>query len=297
MPHLPAYESPLRRRARVLRRLANASRRPGNYPTARVVRAFWWDGHPNFGDALTPWLLERYGMVPVLTTPDRAQVAGVGSIIEQLPLDYSGTIWGSGLLRGEPRELPDAHVVAVRGPLTRAGLGVTRDIALGDPGILVSKHLAKPPTRWALGIVPHGVHTGDRTIEDLARRYPDDVQVFDTAESPRVVLRGIARCAAVISTSLHGLITADSFGIPAAWAELDPPLWGTDFKFRDYEAVVTPGRSRRTTLAPGDTLADLVGRTRLADGDRVAASAAALETALRHVPGVADLPFLALRHR
>lgn len=296
-PHPPAYDSTVRRRGRALRRLANASRRPGNYPTATVVRAFWWDGHANFGDALTPWLLERYGMVPVLTAPDRAQVAGVGSIIEHLPQDYGGTIWGSGLLRGGPRELPNARVLAVRGPLTRDRLGVTREVALGDPGILVSRHLPKPPTTWALGVVPHGVHTGDRVIEDLVRRYPAEVKVFDTADPPRVVLRGIARCAAVVSTSLHGLITADSFGIPAAWAEMDPPLWGTDFKFRDYEAVVTPGRSRRTTFSVGDALGDLVARTSRADGDRVAASVDALEGALLQVPGVADVPFLALRHR
>jgi pyruvyltransferase len=292
-----AYDSRTRRRARVLRRLLRASAKPSNYPMAPVVAAFWWDGHANFGDALTPWLLERYGLVPVLAEPRRARLVGVGSILEQLPPDYAGTIWGSGLLYGRPLELPDATVLALRGRLTKERLGARGDIALGDPGILVARHIGRPEARWTLGVVPHGVHAGSAVVRDLAARYPREVRVLDTRDSPDRVLRGIAECSAVVSTSLHGLIAADALGIPAAWTELEPALWGADFKFRDHESVVSPGRSRRVGLGTGERLGEVLSRLSTADEDRVEESVLALEDALRRVPTVGSVPFLALRRR
>ena len=294
---VPPYNSTVRRRTRVLRRLARASARSSNYPTASVVRAFWWDGHANFGDALTPWLLERYGLVPLLTEPGRAELVGVGSILEHLPHDFGGTIWGSGLLHGKRLELPNATALALRGHLTKERLGVRDDVALGDPGILVSRHLPRPRTRWTLGVVPHGFHDRSPVVRDIAARYPSEVRVFDTRDSPDRVLRGIAQCGAVVSTSLHGLITADAFGVPAGWAQFDPPLWGADFKFRDYESVVSPGRSRRIDLAIGDRLRDVLSQVSTADEECVEQSAAALEDALWHAPSVETLPFLALHHK
>lgn len=75
----------------------------------------------------------------------------------------------------------------------------------------------------------------------------------------------IARCRAVLSTSLHGLVVADSFGIPVVWFELEPALWGKDFKFLDYESVVTPGRTRKVTLDGYTALSPLVSANTFAD--------------------------------
>ena len=291
------YDSVPRRRARAVRRLATALMEPKVYPLARVVPAFWWDGHANFGDALTPWLLPKYGIVPVLTTPGRARLAGIGSILEQLPPDFSGAVFGSGLLRGRPVRLPKARFVAVRGPLTRHLLGIDVPVALGDPGLLVGRHSRRSHERWTLGVVPHGIHQGNRDVGALVARYPREVNLIDVARPPSLVLRDIARCGAVLSTSLHGLIVADAFGIPAAWARLDPDLWGSDFKFRDHEAVVTPGRSRQTVLGPDTQLKSALDATSRAEPDLVSAAVADLEHALLTLDGTRDLAVLALRHR
>ena len=44
-----------------MRRLAGAGVRPALWRAGIVVPTFWWDGHPNFGDDLTPWLLPLFG--------------------------------------------------------------------------------------------------------------------------------------------------------------------------------------------------------------------------------------------
>ena len=75
-----------------------------------VVPAYWWDGHPNFGDDLTPWLLPDFGVAPVHRVAGRARLAGVGSILEFFPADWDGAIWGSGLMYGRPHPLPPHRV-------------------------------------------------------------------------------------------------------------------------------------------------------------------------------------------
>lgn len=291
------YDSVPRRRARAIERLARAALSPSFYPTALVTSAYWWDGHQNFGDALTPWLLHHEGRIAVHTAPGSARMAGVGSILEQLPPEFSGTVWGSGLLYGRPVDLPHARYAAVRGHLTRQAQGIAGAVALGDPGVLVARHVRRPRRRWTLGIVPHGMHDDHPDVTAFAERYPAEVKVIGTRAPVDAVVRAIGRCDAVISTSLHGLVVADSFGIPAAWFELPPALWGGSFKFDDYQTVVSPGGARRLVLEPGASLVSVVAATQPASPELVIASGDALVDALQQVEADPMAPFLALRAR
>jgi len=85
-------------------------------------------------------------------------------------------------------------------------------------------------------------------VQRFTARDPTEVRLIDAGGSVDSVVREIAACAVIASISLHGLVIADSFGIPASWFGLEPGLWGGSFKFQDYESVVTPGRSRRRTF-------------------------------------------------
>lgn len=249
----------------------------------RVVPAFWWDGHANFGDDLTPWLLPRYGVLPILRPPGSARFAGAGSILGFLPTQFEGVIWGSGLMEGEKHPLPGSHVLAVRGPLTAELIGVRHPVVFGDPGILVARHMARPRERWAVGIVPHGHHRQNPTLLGLARRGGGLVHVVNVHQAAERAVREIASCGAVLTTSLHGLITADAFGIPAVWTTLDPALNGGDFKFRDYETVVTPGRTRFAPIDEESSLDSVIRSARRADAETIAVIVRGLEESLAHL--------------
>ncbi len=226
-------------------RFLEAAARPPVWRRKAVVPTYWWDGHPNFGDGLTPWLLPRYGIIPVHRLAGRARLAGVGSIIEFLPTDYTGAIWGSGLIRDVRFSLLHAEVLAVRGPLTRERIGAPPDVPLGDPGLLVSRWLepSRAP-RSKVGLLPHGHHRSAAWTERAMRRLGADARLINVHQSPAKVARQISGCRTIVTSSLHGLVVADSYGIPAIWTTLEPALDGGEFKFHDYEAGVTPGRTR-----------------------------------------------------
>lgn len=285
------YSSPTRRRLRTVRRLAEACVQPAAWRNGRVVPTFWWDGHPNFGDDLTPWLLPRYGLVPILRSPREARLSGAGSIVEFLPETFTGAVWGSGLMEERPRSLPEAMFLAVRGHHTRDLLGAPASVALGDPGILISRYLRRPKVRRELAIVPHGHHRSHAGLAGFVARTRERARVVNVHQRAQRAARQIAASEVVITTSLHGLVTADSYGIPAVWTVLDPPLGGGDFKFRDYESVVTPGRTRFIEFADDLTIDNILGAAWSVDADRVSDAGDALERALSTLPDVlAPLP-------
>lgn len=269
------------------------------YPTAPVARAFWFDGIANFGDALTPWLLRRGGVIPLLATASTADVAGVGSILEMLPEEFEGAVWGSGSLRGEAMELSAARFLAVRGELTKELVRGAAKAALGDPGILVSRFMKRPQRRWRVGVVPHHMHEDDPLWARLAASAPGEVKVINVRRGPSAVLRDIASCEVVLSTSLHGLITADAFGIPAVWTRREPDLWGGQFKFDDYESALTPGRTRLVSIDSAADLNSAVRHTQTVDAGLMSQRQDGLLNALRHAefPRVSPLASLRLVRR
>lgn len=281
LPRPLHYDGPLPRRVRKAGRFIHGTAtaaRSGNVPVH--LRAFWWDGHPNFGDGLTPWLLPRYGIVPFHTSAPEASLVGVGSVLEMVPEGYRGAVWGAGLMNDAPHALPHTRFLAVRGRLTRTRLGLGDDVVPGDPGLLISRHVSSREPEVVLAAVPHGMHAGHPAFRALAERNPVDVRVVDVRQSPAHVARRIAGATAVVTSSLHGLVYADSFGIPVVWVTLDPPLRGGEFKFHDYESVVHPGSPRRFPLQVGTSVAALIAAARSAAGDVVAQVSEDLERVL-----------------
>lgn len=279
----PRPESAAARRARTLRRsLRYATRQP----TARgaiCVGFYWWDGFKNFGDALTPWLLARYGVAPILTQSARAQGVGVGSILEHLPTEFAGITWGTGSLYGLKLNLPSIRPLALRGHLTRELLGITDRVYVGEPGILVSRHLPRRRPRYALGIVPHHAHEQNEKLQTLVANGRGSVRLISTRTSPSRAIRQIAECETIISSSLHGLVTADSFGIPALWFTAEPGLMGGTFKFHDYESVFTPKMTRQRALADIASVRDARRLAKTLDPDRVEEVCQELESSVEEL--------------
>ncbi len=118
--------------------------------------------------------------------------------------------------------------------------------------------------------------------------YP--VRVVNVHETAERVVREIGASGAVITTSLHGLVTADAYGIPAVWTTLEPPLGGGAFKFHDYESVVTPGTSRFVPFGSGTSLDDLLASAMAAPRGTVEAVCDALEASAARLPEAIRAP-------
>jgi len=206
------------------------------------VKGYWWRGVSNFGDALAPFLLERFANAKVEWTPAaEAEVVSVGSVLEHIPSDYSGYILGSGKIRESSTiNLPDATILALRGPLSAKG--IKGDYALGDPGLLADELVGPQDKQWDLGIVPHwkDKELAPRFLE-LFKKSKAKLRVIDPQEDPITVIRQIGACERIVTSSLHGMIVADAFGLPRRVElakALDNRTEGGDFKFRDYSASI-----------------------------------------------------------
>lgn len=201
------------------------------------VPVYWWRGIANFGDELGSLVFEKFcGHKVSWASPAESQVVVCGSVIEHLPEEWEGTVLGAGTLFPDSGKLiPWADIRAVRGPLTAAMLS-RGDVALGDPGLLASE-LVPPQVRdIPLGVIPHW---SDRVLDLRPEfRYPGR-KVINVSRPALEVVRDIARCKKVVSSSLHGIILADAFGIPRR-TELAPQmiLEGGAHKFADHAAAV-----------------------------------------------------------
>jgi pyruvyltransferase len=204
------------------------------------VNAYWWDVARNAGDEVAPFLLRAMGFTPVHTWKDQAEVIVCGSVLQNLSADFAGHIIGAGILNltAVPR-LPRARIDALRGELTKEALRVSTPLALGDPGLLLPFYLpgqAKP--RYKLGIIPHFREKADPRASEWGARYPREVLLIDIQRGIRQVIRQMLGCSVILSSSLHGLVFADAYGIPSAWYSLQEALSAeSQYKYLDYYSV------------------------------------------------------------
>jgi len=225
------------------------------------------DGWKNFGDEINSLILDNLGWEHEVTGPREAELVMVGSILEHLPRHWAGTICGVGKLYEHSRiHLGDARVFALRGKLTRAGVtGLRGEVALGDPALLVPRWVRQPQAKYNLGIIPHWT---DAELHDRFRYG----HLIDPRQPAQKVIEEIAQCKSIISSSLHGIIIADAFGIPRQ-AELPPHAHkeGGDFKWRDYTSVYDEhphfGRMHRVDRAKVEKVQDgLMAAVQVATG-------------------------------
>lgn len=196
----------------------------------------------NFGDELGPLIVERLtGAKPNLETSTswflrdkpNQRLMTVGSVIEWCLA--GNVVWGSGIRSFQwPGHKIDVR--GVRGPLTRLYLqdkNIHVPEVFGDPALLLPK------------LFPEIVKTDEIPLTTV--RHLDDKQVgtIKATDHPLHVMQTIRNSLFVESSSLHGLILADAWGIPCRWLPTPEP----EIKFMDY--FMSTGR---LDVKPGDTL-------------------------------------------
>jgi len=167
------------------------------------------------------------------------KLLGVGSIMRVLK--EGDLVWGSGIMR-ETDEFPQAKAckfLAVRGNLTRGILERYRanvPQVYGDPALLLPLMYSPTPLiTHEVGIIPHFVdekmltsRVGDRLAKGRSWKQINICQDYEN------FVNEVLTCKYIISSSLHGLIIAEAYGIPVEWVVLSDKVLGQGFKFRDY---------------------------------------------------------------
>ncbi|WP_341710279.1 polysaccharide pyruvyl transferase family protein [Limnobacter sp.] len=230
---------------------------------------YWYKGAiPNFGDDLSPLLASlisnrrfkhiRHG-VPWIKTSKYF----IGSIIHHAKLPYSFDLCGAGCIDNESRIFPPNKCYAVRGKYTWQRVEKFKSkkkVVLGDPALLIKNFADKiiDPTidcsnDFKVSFVPHYTD-----LHLTANLNCNSVNVIDVRQDPRVVITKIAQSSYVVSSSLHGLIVAQSFNIPALWIGIGNKIYGGDFKFQDFFSSLGISNAERTDVNWGDSILDYI---------------------------------------
>lgn len=152
-------------------------------------------------------------------------------------------IWSTGFMdysKGKEvsvRKLSEVKIASVRGNLSKERLenivGHKLDITTGDAGLLANKLISNVEKKYEIGIIPHFREKNEPIFEEASNFYKNS-KFIDLGENPYEVIRNIGECEYIISSSLHGLIVADSFNIPNIRITKTNNMFGDGFKFDDY---------------------------------------------------------------
>ena len=195
----------------------------------------------NWGDALSPVLAKyisggaQIEYINPIDSSSKFRFYSIGSIIP--PASSNSEIWGSGIIQNiESVKIKPKMVHAVRGPLTRKILidsGIPCPEVYGDPALLYPNFYN--PTvdkKYEIGIIPHYVDQTHPWV--ISKTSIPGIKFINILGDIDTVVKEILSCDMVISSSLHGIVASDAYGVPSLWVEFSDKVLGNGFKFRDY---------------------------------------------------------------
>ena len=213
------------------------------------LRLFYYKKEQNFGDAISPTIVSHVAGREVKWAPHGScELYALGSLMKMIKNNQKDPrekgrrpfIWGSGAMSGfnELKFLKNVRVALLRGPIT-AALLQRNDRQFGDTGLLIADALGENIQRQdVIGLIPHMHFVDDPRFVKIAAENPQIKLIDVRAPDARDVVREIASCSHVISQSLHGLVTADAYGIPNTWLDPQGIHGGAMLKFHDYGAGI-----------------------------------------------------------
>lgn len=203
----------------------------------------------NLGDVLAMpiinYMLDKRGLKADKEVKGKKHLFTVGS--GGLRSFQNTTIWGTGImydgLKGywfekywyaDHRHL---DIRAVRGPLTRdvfLKLGHQCPAVYGDPGILMPFIYQPDYNVVNRGTREYAIIPQYTTENEVRKYFSDDKIISMNTNDYKSVIDKIVSCKMVYSSSLHGIILAESYGVPAVFFRGIPAV--IDFKYKDYYA-------------------------------------------------------------
>lgn len=212
-----------------------------------IKSKLFWFRNNNWGDDLNKYMFEYITAMKVVNLPisnlffqiDKSYSL-IGSILSFYSIDNK-IIYGTGLMNpndtivGNPKE-----IISVRGPRTRQVLlnkGYFCPENYGDPALLLPIFYQPNVSLDQRGAIILNMGTNlvnnnmiSKLIDEMNLKIIDMTKYQTWTD----VIDEIVASKFVISESLHGLIVAETYGIPNIWVEFidHPDYW--DFKFLDF---------------------------------------------------------------
>jgi hypothetical protein len=233
---------------------------------------YYCSGNGNFGDELNGILFEKIFNVKfnLVSNPLESDYAAIGSNLEaymkaggrhRLMQIIRNTINSVGIQKTketivlgsgfhfEPTHLEflkKMRFEIVRGKLTemvlRKNKFMTGEVLLGDLGILASylHDSGNNEKKFELGVMPHFNDLNSPIFYDIYKKHTPYSILINVKDAPEKIIGEMARCESIVSSSLHGLIVADSLNIPNLWLE-NRYKWVDEehrFKYQDYYSAL-----------------------------------------------------------
>jgi pyruvyltransferase len=208
----------------------------------QFVRAAYYTGVKNVGDLANADVIHGVSGFQSYQAREvsRSHILGIGSTMSSaVP---SSIVWGTGVMHPSfgVGGVQGDRVFALRGKHTATELkrcGVPfPDCPLGDPAVLLPSLMSigrADSSSELVGLAPHYTdrnHPFFEALRDDDSCLDLDVRCGDIAG----FLNRMSKCSVVISSSLHGLIFAETLGIPNVWVVANGAIGGGPFKFEDW---------------------------------------------------------------
>lgn len=220
------------------------------------IRLFWWNEKviqgktkENYGDVLGKYLVEKISSKKVVFAwPKKFSIfdwftpiyVTIGSILANV--NHKCIVWGSGII-DQKTKIKNAVFLAVRGPQTRSylmNLGYVVPEVYGDPALLLPRYFnPKIEKKYKYGFVPH--YNDYKVVQHWFKDNQDVLLIDMMTNDIEAKTIEFLQCEKIISSSLHGIIIAHAYGIPAVWQKFSDKVFGDDIKYQDYfESVQLP---------------------------------------------------------
>ena len=113
---------------------------------------------------------------------------------------------------------------------------------VGDPALILPLFYQpkNKEKKYKLGIIPHVIDLEHPIIKQIQSENSNEVLIINLSKFEKWtdIIDQICSCESIASSSLHGLITSDTYGVPNCWIELSGKISGGHFKFYDYASSV-----------------------------------------------------------
>ena len=237
----------------------------------RPIRVVYWNSTVNnYGDLLSPYIIQGLTGCEIIKKnyfvgnsnshlyqifkslinfdinlntnylfPFEKPIIAIGSILSHG--NSHSKIWGSGFMSKDER-CNGGKIYAIRGYKSLSiiqeqikkgdSIKLNKNYTVGDPALLLPL-LVNPSLKkkYKISIIPHFSE-----IEYFKKQYSQRYNIIDLrTENIEDTTKSITSSQVILSTSLHGIIVAHAYGIPAIWMELTGLEQNTNgFKFYDY---------------------------------------------------------------